>query len=575
MGATDDRFGVVVFALIAIGAALLTFGLVFRLAIDVPFGDEWTWSPTIVAYHAGQLTFWDLWNQHSQHRVLFPQLLMLGLASFHYWSQRRECLAGVAIVTASLWLLWRVCVRTLPSRVAFALVAIGSVLLFSPAQSENWLWGFQSAWFMAGFAAFAAAALLTSETFTPLLELLLVACAVFAGFSSVIGLALAPAIFGGLVVRRRYIGLSPAIQWLFFSAVVIVVYFWGWQREPPIGAQPGSAMHVFLAGMWHGVIVAGSPIANVGGVAASSAFGALGVILAIAALVSALRNPNDLTNRRQAPWLVILLYGLMAAFMIGFGRADVDTLDATGSRFVTCSLMLWLGLSGVAAVRAGDILPSIRRAPAGVATAIVGLCAVVFFIATWRAGAQRMVDLSYHERTLRAILTNYRRASDAELALLYSNPDLVRLDATALSEAGELPAVAGSPDGDPSRPLAAGQIDAASVDPATRLVHVGGWIVDPYDLLAPVSIVASIDGRRLPARDVSTGVARSDVADAFGIAALGRSGFNITFLMPSGRKTQTVRVGAELHDGTMLRLAQGVELNGRDAIIEKAHASDV
>src|SRR4051794_2788618 len=53
---------------------------VFHNAVDVPSWDQWELVGLLVKSSHGELRFADLHAQHNEHRVLFPRLLMLGLA---------------------------------------------------------------------------------------------------------------------------------------------------------------------------------------------------------------------------------------------------------------------------------------------------------------------------------------------------------------------------------------------------------------------------------------------------------------------------------------------------------------
>lgn len=49
-------------------------------AVNVPFLDQWELVELFRKYHEGQLGFADFFAQHNEHRLLFPRLVMFGLA---------------------------------------------------------------------------------------------------------------------------------------------------------------------------------------------------------------------------------------------------------------------------------------------------------------------------------------------------------------------------------------------------------------------------------------------------------------------------------------------------------------
>ena len=56
----------------------LSVNFVVRVAVDVPFWDQWELVPQISRMYAGTLRFADLYLQHNEHRILVPRLVMLG-----------------------------------------------------------------------------------------------------------------------------------------------------------------------------------------------------------------------------------------------------------------------------------------------------------------------------------------------------------------------------------------------------------------------------------------------------------------------------------------------------------------
>ncbi len=418
-------------AVIAVGLAVTAFVVVYRLAVDVPVWDEWEWGRMIIALHSGALTFSALWWQHNEHRMFFPNLVMLFLDSFGYWSQRRECLASVVVVTGSLWLYWQIAQRTLSLRAALIVTAIGSLFLFSPSQSENWLQGFQTAWFMVDMAVLGAALCLAGTEWKPRQIAIATACAVIAAYSSTFGLALLPSVAAALYLRRHTLGYVPLLQWAGISIVIIVLYFVGWTPSDNTGVHSASAIMLRIEGM---LAVAGLPFGLGHSNAISAGFGFVGLALAAVLLAMLVREDDHIRLVRAAPWVVTLGYGAVSSVLIGYGRAA----DPSASRYVTCSLMLWIGLAGLIAVR----LPRQRPALNGIAVRAVAVAALIFiagFVGTWRFGVQALASRSEYYRVENGILADYRHAKVTDLATLYPDTNIVRDVGIPLQKLGQLP----------------------------------------------------------------------------------------------------------------------------------------
>ncbi|MFY9781191.1 MAG: hypothetical protein WAJ85_11880 [Candidatus Baltobacteraceae bacterium] len=540
----------------AIGFAVVTFILVLTKAVDVPFWDEWEWGDTILSYHAGTLTFTTLWAQHNEHRMFFPQVAMLLLDSLGYWSQRRECLFSVAVVTGSLWLLWRIARRTLRPRAAFTVIAIGSLVLFSPSQEENWLWGFQTAWFLVDLAVLGGALLLSQAEFSASLLLAEGALSALAAFSCGFGLAILPAVAVGLFIRRREIGSAAFLQWVVVSLVIAGLYLWGWHAVP----IPGAIQFSFLSGLrpraLEIAVVAGLPVGMAGGLSASAAIGSVGFILAALYVVLSLRDLDDVRNARTAPWIAVLVYGVCASALIGYGRADLGPEAALSSRYVTCSLMLWLGLLGLVAVRPpwNAALLSTRAARA---LLIVGALALsCFLLGTWAKGAKNLFASAAFYRERNEVLANYWRAQDSDLLTLYVDANTVRTESAALSRIGQLPEVQPPPEG-LAEPIAEarfaqGYVDDAVIDQRSKLLTARGWAVSPLSPSLPRHLMVTLDGHRDAHLRIDENVRRDDVVVALGLDTSTSPGFE--FALPiSNLRTGWHQVEITLQDSHGVR----------------------
>src|SRR3954469_12330383 len=85
--------------IIAVPPIYLTW-VVLTQTVDVPFADQWTLVSVLDHFYAGTLSFHDLWSQHNEHRLLFPRLIMLGLAIASGWNTHYEMLTNILLATA-------------------------------------------------------------------------------------------------------------------------------------------------------------------------------------------------------------------------------------------------------------------------------------------------------------------------------------------------------------------------------------------------------------------------------------------------------------------------------------------
>src|SRR5579862_5169820 len=76
----ESRAARVIVVLLMAVPAFLAFNYIYRFGVDAVFWDEWVLVPLVDKLDRGTLSFSDLFAAHSEHRILFPQLLMLGIA---------------------------------------------------------------------------------------------------------------------------------------------------------------------------------------------------------------------------------------------------------------------------------------------------------------------------------------------------------------------------------------------------------------------------------------------------------------------------------------------------------------
>lgn len=146
--------------------AAIVLCLVLRFGVNVPYLDQWDLINLLAAMHNGGLGWDDVFRQHNEHRMVFPKLVMLGLASVTRWNIVVELMVSVALAAASLVVLLALARPVLRQISPLGRLWAGftlSAMLFSLAQWENWLWGWQIQWFLSLLAAVSVIALATSS----------------------------------------------------------------------------------------------------------------------------------------------------------------------------------------------------------------------------------------------------------------------------------------------------------------------------------------------------------------------------------------------------------------------------
>jgi hypothetical protein len=415
-------------------AASLCFVGVF--GVNVVVGDQWEMAALFRKLSAGTLSFWDLWQPHNEHRFLFPRMAMLALGALTGWNNVAEmylfqaCLA-LTLLVLCLSLSERVRARPL-------LLVPVALLVFSPRQWSNMLWGYQLTFALT--LLFAVLALFCLQASSRLrlagnkyrggiIFGAAILCATVASGSSIQGLLVWPAGFLQLLIPLSSLRekVWVLIAWVGAAVTVWTLYFLGYDArlgsensEPPVLAflsQP-------LASVEHVLTLLGSSLlpALFAGVASGALLAALVALTVV--LIWRSERPHD-----YAFWLSLLAFSLLVLLAVTAGRGVQDPDDAlVASRYTTFSLLT------VASVYAMLVEFRLARRSHLASGLLLAACAMILFSAPFSYRNALDAATQHREARIEAaeILATYDSRSDQELADLNRHPEVVRRNAVAL-----------------------------------------------------------------------------------------------------------------------------------------------
>lgn len=318
--------------------------LVARYQIDLPVWDQWVQVDIIEKLFSGRLGLTDLWQQHNELRQPFSRLITLSLAYLSHWNMSLELTLNLVIGAACFGIYGYQVLSTLkqteslPSPWLFPSL---SILIFSVAQWENWVWGFAINGYIAVLCTLSVIIILSSKKLSWLrlsAALTLTTISIFsspAGFVLwIVGLLIILAMHRSALRDVAYFLLT----WLITLLIIIYLYFIDYTPysipggfDQDIRSQPLAYIRFFLNYL-------GNPLLS----AEYSWLVGLAGLVAYLYLPWTLIRSKVVTYEQLQPYLAIGLFVIGIAILTAYGRVGHN--DGLSSRYVTISLWFWAGI---------------------------------------------------------------------------------------------------------------------------------------------------------------------------------------------------------------------------------------
>ena len=391
-----------------------------RYATNGVYWDEWNWVDLIRRSYGGTLTLGSLWAQHTENRMLFPNIVVVMLGDATGFSDVAFMYLGAILLVAGVLSLVVACRQDL---LAHPLAYVpATFVFFSLCQYENTLWGFQFAWFLIVACICAVLALLSGPRLSVVAWIRAVTIGIVASYSSFGGLTVWAA--GLLALLRPGISMRLRIAWVAAGSLVTAFYLYDLNLRS-VGGPTLSGFLTRLPTALNGYLVAvgsvvpiAAPVTRDSDLSATMIFGALitaGGLLTVASWMVNGRNDRVLTI---AAGLVVV--GLLFDLALMPTRLSAGVINGTVSRYTTFNLLL-LGGIYMGAVRTMFIAVDRGMRPRiATSTTFLGLAAALVLV---------QVLTAIHAGAIGGIRT---RAAHAEAANLTANhavapPSLVKV----------------------------------------------------------------------------------------------------------------------------------------------------
>lgn len=424
----------IILVVLVVAAPLYTLSLIRNYGITVPFLDQWELVPLLGKAHTNELSISDIWAQHNEHRIFFPQVVMLAMASMTNWDIMYELYANMVLAGLIFFFLYRLVLRSLGESVPLWLLSALSFLVFSPAQFENWGWGWEIQVFMS--VLFTIVAVWAIVQWPDQLKGVLVAAtaAVISSYSFNNGL-LTWIIVGVILIAQRDRKWRYILIWSSAFIMALVLYYYGYTKpghHPPLVLFLKYPFYFIL----YVLAYIGSPIGFYNGYIAIIAGLSLVIMLSVITII--IRRSSREMFEKALPWLALALYSFFSAAATGIGRLGFGVSQALSSRYITISLLFIIATLVITVIFINNHLRINKRLPiTGIAAiSVVSALFIVCYSFSFSAGRSAMVNKHQISIVGADCLQHLEIAPDGCLQIMYPDPVKVRERANRLLAMG-------------------------------------------------------------------------------------------------------------------------------------------
>lgn len=440
------RFRLLKLAVYSLSFILISLALVGGVIgySPVPYWDMWDGTVNFV------MRFDDapldrMFEQHNEHRLILARLFFL--IEYHVFGG-----SGIFLTVCNylfVFISWGIFARCLyqmnapdsPPRDTHLLVAIVGAWLFLWAQKVNFLWPFQSQFFLAQLLPLIAFLLLSKAAQQSRIWSLTFYAAILVGVASALSMAngvMALPLMAVWAIILRMTKIQIFVLAL-TAAVTLWLYFMDYTQPSGHGALFDTMMTDPMGILAYTFRYLGNPGIHLAGssgfIKAMSSLGGFGlaVFAAVATLQTIQKRPAEPI---QAGLLLFIIYVGASAFVTAGGRLLFGMDTAVSSRYTTPTLMAWAAAFCIASPQLLRIYRSSDRAALSlVSGAVLALCllmvsqvraleskqalnydkAVAVLAMEMGIGDRNPISLIYPH--IPPVLDIARRASDADLGI--------------------------------------------------------------------------------------------------------------------------------------------------------------
>ena len=338
------------FLLLLIPVAIYLW-FVQSFAVNAIYYDQWDNIALLTHSRYGYVAFYgrhstllmQLWNQHNENRMLFPNLVVLAVGAWTHLNVVVEEFLSATLLILSAFLVVLRHRRDLSMTPWVAYLPV-MCLMLTLGQYGDTLFGFQVAWYMVLLAFIVSICLLDSTRGGWILLSSAMAAAVIGSYSSLQGLFIWPA--GLVVLLARHRPRSFLLTWIGVAIFTTVIYFYNFDYGAAdssgggyLLSHPWSVLQSFLVAVGN---LSGSWV-SLGPGASAPGIEVLGVIILVVAALGLVVHVKTPAPMRSPIGPALICFGVLVALSITLGRSHLGIAATAQSRYATFDLLILAG----------------------------------------------------------------------------------------------------------------------------------------------------------------------------------------------------------------------------------------
>ncbi|HVT88059.1 MAG TPA: hypothetical protein VHD56_04340 [Tepidisphaeraceae bacterium] len=564
--------------------ALIPLKLIIRDGVDMPNADQWgtSFADMYVKAHRGELSFWDFTSQHNEHRIFFPKVAFYLLNNVTGWNTKGEMVLAWLLACGTSAAILFLCLKTKTRGSGALLWFLCNLLIFTPMQWENLIWGLGVINLMPMFwitAALVVSCSKLDEHVKLLLAGLFSFAATFSSGNGVLAwIIVTPVLFWSSSLQELRQKRWLLAVWGTVILITAVMYAFGYKRpEQPPGAQVHSAGIVAMFDYLMLFLINPFPLPGSEITYLTFATCIIPLMLLMLAGITGYgifvwsKYRDVELARHLVVWLVVAAYAVLSGMIAAWFRSPSGVEGAMASRYVSYGIYLPVALINLVPIVCADVarrFPSrwerfFIQAPAFLGCAIL-LASLLGFFGGFQIS--RSIGITRRQGKAALLLLNFMPDNPRLVSDVFGFPRDIIQKANELSDAGYLrPKLYRTANALELRAPTPPTIQTGQLEQVAQNgdhINVTGWAILPGKEKAADAVVLSYENESkqpIVFAMAEIGAKRPEVANTFGNSGYLRSGwfadFPISALPASPKLTRITAWAVDTDTGYLYQLA--------------------